>query len=101
MPTTLGGTPDTKTPFRFPIESVRAKFPRPPTRFLFVFFDNAAGAQIPQIVFDAINRHLLECNVQRGGRYPQSQEVDTTIDRGRRSVADLLNARDPAKSPSA
>ncbi|MGB9467033.1 MAG: cysteine desulfurase-like protein [Candidatus Acidiferrum sp.] len=81
----------------FSIETVRSFFPalhRPPT---FTFFDNAAGAQIPQIVFDAINRHLLECNVQRGGRYAKSQEVDATIARARQSVADFLNARDPSE----
>ncbi len=74
---------------------MRAAFPalrQPPP---FIFFDNAAGAQIPQIVFDAVNRHLLECNVQRGGRYAKSQEVDATVARARQSVADLLNARDP------
>jgi cysteine desulfurase family protein (TIGR01976 family) len=61
----------------------------------FIFFDNAAGAQIPQVVFDAINGHLLHCNVQRGGRYPKSMEVDATIARARQSVAELINARDP------
>ena len=82
-------------PSSFPIDAVRAAFPalhQPPP---FIFFDNAAGAQIPQIVFDAVNRHLLECNVQRGGRYAKSQEVDAAITRARQSVADLLNARDP------
>jgi cysteine desulfurase family protein (TIGR01976 family) len=81
----------------FPIETIRSFFPalhRPPA---FTFFDNAAGAQVPQIVFDAINRHLLECNVQRGGRYAKSQEVDATIARARQSVADFLNARDPSE----
>jgi cysteine desulfurase family protein (TIGR01976 family) len=81
----------------FSIETIRSFFPalhRPPA---FTFFDNAAGAQIPQIVFDAVNRHLLECNVQRGGRYAKSQEVDATIARARQSVADFLNARDPSE----
>jgi cysteine desulfurase family protein (TIGR01976 family) len=59
----------------------------------FIFFDNAAGAQIPQAVFDAINSHLLNCNVQRGGRYAKSMEVDATIARARDSVAALINAR--------
>ncbi len=94
MHTTLGGTPTTATQPRFPIESVRASFPALKHAAPFIFFDNAAGAQIPQVVFDAVNHHLLKCNVQRGGRYPQSQEVDAAIDHGRRSVADLLNARD-------
>jgi cysteine desulfurase family protein (TIGR01976 family) len=78
----------------FPVQTVRAVFPaltRPPE---FTFFDNAAGAQVPQIVLDAVNHHLLECNVQRGGRYAKSREVDATISRARRSVADLVNARD-------
>jgi cysteine desulfurase family protein (TIGR01976 family) len=79
----------------FAIESLRAKFPALEHAAPFIFFDNAAGAQIPQQVFDAVNRHLLECNVQRGGRYPKSQEVDATIARGRQSVADFVNARGP------
>ena len=81
----------------FPIARVRAAFPaltRPPG---FIFFDNAAGAQVPQIVLDAVNHHLLECNVQRGGRYAKSREVDATIVRARESVADLVNARDPSE----
>jgi cysteine desulfurase family protein (TIGR01976 family) len=41
-----------------------------------------------------VNHHLLECNVQRGGRYAKSREVDATIVRARQSVADLVNARD-------
>jgi selenocysteine lyase/cysteine desulfurase len=81
----------------FPIEAVRATFPaltRPPG---FVFFDNAAGAQVPQMVLDAVNHHLLECNVQRGGRYAKSREVDASVLRARESVADLVNARDPSE----
>lgn len=80
--------------FSFPIEAVRAAFPalnRPPE---FTFFDNAAGAQVPQPVLDAVNHHLLECNVQRGGRYAKSREVDETISRARQNVAGLVNARD-------
>jgi cysteine desulfurase family protein (TIGR01976 family) len=73
----------------FPVESIR----RPG----FIFFDNAAGAQVPQIVLDAVNRHLVERNVQRGGRYRHSQQVDAIIARARESVAALLNARDPSE----
>lgn len=81
----------------FPIETVRADFPaltRPPA---FLFFDNAAGAQVPQSVLDAVNHHLLECNVQRGGRYAKSREVDATILRARQSTTDLVNGRDPSE----
>lgn len=78
----------------FPVETVRAAFPtltRPPG---FIFFDNAAGAQVPQSVLDAVNYHLLEHNVQRGGRYAKSREVDEMVLRARHSVGDLVNARD-------
>ena len=78
----------------FAIDSVRASFPALQQPADFVFFDNAAGAQIPQIVFDTINRHLLHCNVQRGGRYAKSVAVDQSIARARESVAVFLNARD-------
>lgn len=79
----------------FPIAAVRAAFPALNRAPGFIFFDNAAGAQVPQIVLDAVNRHLVECNVQRGGRYARSQEVDQTIVRARHAVADLVNARNP------
>ncbi len=81
----------------FPIEAVRAAFPALSRTPDFIFFDNAAGAQVPQIVLDAVNHHLLESNVQRGGRYPKSIAVDATIERARQSVADLVNARDPSE----
>lgn len=81
----------------FPIEQIRTSFPALHRAPAFTFFDNAAGAQVPQLVIDAVNHHLLNCNVQRGGRYAKSQEVDATISRARQSVADLLNARDPSE----
>jgi cysteine desulfurase family protein (TIGR01976 family) len=77
----------------FPIEAVRAAFPALSRAPQFTFFDNAAGAQVPQVVLDALNHHLLECNVQRGGRYAKSLEVDESIARARQSVAHLVNAR--------
>lgn len=76
----------------FPVEQLRAQFPALRHAGEFVFFDNAAGAQVPQAVLDAVNRHLLENNVQRGGRYPQSLAVDAAISQGRRRVATFLNA---------
>ena len=60
-----------------------------------IFFDNAAGAQVPQMVLDAVNFHLIDHNVQRGGRYRQSMAVDETIARARASVAAFVNARRP------
>jgi len=79
----------------FPIAWVRAAFPALNTGDRFIFFDNGAGAQVPQLVLDAVRNHLINCNVQRGGRYRKSREVDATIDRARESVAFFLNAREP------
>jgi len=81
----------------FPLETLRASFPALNRKPDFMFFDNAAGAQVPQVVLDAVNHHLLECNVQRGGRYAKSCAVDETIRRARQSVADLVNARDSSE----
>jgi cysteine desulfurase family protein (TIGR01976 family) len=61
----------------------------------FLFFDNAAGAQVPQQVLDAVHGHLLNMNVQRGGRYGRSKGVDDAIAHARLKVAQLLNAEDP------
>lgn len=79
----------------FPVERLRTEFPALQRPGAGVFFDNAAGAQVPQAVFDAINEHLLVRNVQRGGRYAQSVAVDETIARARDSVAAFVNARQP------
>lgn len=81
----------------FAIDAVRYVFPALTRTPGYIFFDNAAGAQIPQIALDAVNHHLIECNVQRGGRYPKSVAVDAAISRARQSVADLVNARDPSE----
>lgn len=81
----------------FGVESVRALFPGLNRKPEFTFLDNAAGAQVPQGVLDAVNHHLLECNVQRGGRYARSRAVDETIQRARQSVADLVNAFDSSE----
>jgi len=59
----------------------------------FVFFDNAAGAQIPATVLEAVTDHLSTRNVQRGGPYRHSREVDAMIARARESVAAFVNAR--------
>jgi len=76
----------------FPVNRLRRMFPALNRSGSSVFFDNAAGAQIPQKVFDAINDHLLCRNVQRGGRYRESREVDAEIAHAREVVATFLNA---------
>ena len=77
----------------FPIDDVRRRFPALERAAPFVFFDNAAGAQIPATVLEAVTDHLLMRNVQRGGPYRHSREVDAMIARARNSVAAFVNAR--------
>src|SRR6476659_10229564 len=77
----------------FPIDDVRRRFPALARAAPFVFFDNAAGAQIPATVLEAVTDHLLMRNVQRGGPYRHSREVDAMIARARNSVAAFVNAR--------
>ena len=79
----------------FPSERIRLSFPALHEEPRLIFFDNGAGAQVPRGVIDAIQRHLLHCNVQRGGRYNRSVEVDAAIARARESIAVLINARAP------
>ncbi len=79
----------------FPVEMLRQRFPALRSAGLGVFFDNAAGAQVPNGVIEAVRHHLIEHNVQRGGRYGRSLAVDATISRARSRVAALINARRP------
>ena len=60
-----------------------------------MFFDNAAGAQIPGSVLAAVTDHLVSRHVQRGGPYPHSQQVDAMIARARDAVAAFVNAQSP------
>ena len=76
----------------FPIADVRGEFPSLHTGDDFIFFDNAAGAQVPGPVIDAVRDHLLLRNVQRGGRYQRSIDVDEGIERARERVAVFVNA---------
>src|SRR3954468_17398475 len=78
---------------RFPVDDLRRRFPALERAAGFLFFDNAAGAQIPDRVLAAVTDHLLARNVQRGGPYRHSREVDAMIARARESVAAFVNAR--------
>jgi cysteine desulfurase family protein (TIGR01976 family) len=76
----------------FPVEELRAQFPALARSPAFLFFDNAAGAQIPSRALAAVIDHLVTRNVQRGAPYRQSREVDAMIAAARQSVADFVNA---------
>lgn len=73
----------------------RARFPALRESGNAVFFDNAAGAQVPDEVFEAIREHLLRHNVQRGGRYQRSRDVDRMLGDSRGAIAAFLNADVP------
>ncbi|RTM08673.1 MAG: cysteine desulfurase-like protein [Hyphomicrobiales bacterium] len=81
----------------FPVEKIRAMFPALKQAGDFIFMDNAAGAQIPQSVLDAVTNHLVSHNVQRGGRYGRSVTVDQSVATARESVALLINAYSPSE----
>ena len=90
-------TTKTQSAAAFPVETIRAMFPALQKAGDFIFLDNAAGAQIPQSVLDAVTNHLVSHNVQRGGRYGRSVTVDQCVADARESVALLINAPDPAE----
>jgi cysteine desulfurase family protein (TIGR01976 family) len=79
----------------FPVDDLRDEFPALAGAAGFLFFDNAAGAQIPSSVLAAVTDHLVSRNVQRGGPYGRSREVDAMIARARASVGAFVNARAP------
>jgi cysteine desulfurase family protein (TIGR01976 family) len=88
---------DDATAAAFPVDRLRAMFPALQRAGDFIFLDNAAGAQIPQGVLDAVTNHLVAHNVQRGGRYGRSVAVDQSVADARESVALLINAYSPAE----
>src|SRR4051812_1671343 len=91
----LDVAPERSAAETFPIEAVRSRFPSVTGSAPFVFLDNGGGAQCPQSVLDRVANHLLNFNVQRGGRYPKSIEVDRVVADARVKVAALVNAYDP------
>lgn len=79
----------------FHAEAARLRFPAVRGADAPVFFDNAAGAQVPDEVLLAVREHLEHRNVQRGGRYDRSRAVDAVILATRRRLAAFLNAASP------
>lgn len=79
----------------FPVQELRAQFPSLARAGNFIFFDNAAGAQLPQRALDAVQGHLLDRNAQRGGRFRQSIAVDQAVDAARAAIGAFVNARRP------
>jgi cysteine desulfurase family protein (TIGR01976 family) len=79
----------------FPVHDLRAQFPALQKNGDFIFLENAGGSQVPQIVVDAVTRHLVDFNVQRMAKYRRSAGVDRNLAEARESVALLVNAYRP------
>jgi cysteine desulfurase / selenocysteine lyase len=83
------------------VEAIRAQFPILARRVAGVplaYFDNAATAQVPQVVLDTMARHYAEghANVHRGV-HTLSHEATVAYDAARATAARFLRARAPSE----
>jgi cysteine desulfurase family protein (TIGR01976 family) len=57
-----------------------------------VFFDGAAGSQVPRQTIDAVAAYLEHHNANRGGAFVTAQETDAMVAEVRGATADFLGA---------
>ena len=57
-----------------------------------IFFDGAAGTQLPQVVFDAMFEYMVTYNGNYGGCFKTSIETDEMLIDVRKDAADFINA---------
>ena len=84
----------------FPIEAVRAQFPSLATTDNGqhrIYFDNAAGTQVPQQTIDRIVDFFHRFNSNTGVFNPTSVEVDAMYAEAVAAMADFLGTRDPGE----
>lgn len=84
----------------FPIEAVRAQFPSLATTDAGqrrIYFDNAAGTQVPQQTIDRIVDFFQRFNSNTGVFNPTSVEVDALYDAAVEAMADFLGTTDPGE----
>lgn len=60
-----------------------------------VYFDAAAGTQVPHGVIDSVCRYLCETNANHGGVFATSRESDEMLVTVRRQLADFFGTDDP------
>jgi len=90
------GPPSREAGSPFPVETLRARFPAlVEARDREVFFDNAAGAQVPEDVIEAMRDHAVHRNMNRGARYARSGLVDRTIAEARQVISAFVNGEAP------
>jgi len=63
--------------------------------FPLAYLDGPGGSQVPDAVIRAIADFYAECNVNTGGNYPPSRELDRRMAEARRTVAAFLGAAGP------
>ena len=88
-----------KTAQSFDVNAVREDFPILDTQVgahALVYLDNAATAQKPQAVIDAVSHYYsaTNANIHRGVHYLSAEATDA-FDRARITVASFLNAAEP------
>ena len=84
----------------FPIEAVRAQFPSLATTDAGqrrIYFDNAAGTQVPKQTIDRIVDFFQRFNSNTGVFNPTSIEVDALYDAAVAAMADFLGTADPSE----
>ena len=84
----------------FPIEAVRAQFPSLATTDAGqrrIYFDNAAGTQVPKQTIDRIVDFFQRFNSNTGVFNPTSIEVDALYDAAVEAMADFLGTADPSE----
>jgi cysteine desulfurase family protein (TIGR01976 family) len=57
-----------------------------------IFFDGAAGTQLPQVVLDEMMQYMISANANYGGYFKTSVETDEMLIGIRKDVADFINA---------
>lgn len=78
----------------FPVASIRARFPAL-RRAELVYLDNAAGAQVPDRVVEAVAEALVSLQVNKGGAYAPSRRVTARKEAVRARTAAFLGASSP------
>jgi selenocysteine lyase/cysteine desulfurase len=86
------------------LKSIRAQFPlagKDSAGRKRIFFDAGAGTQVLSSSVKALAKVSIESAANTGANYPESERSDQLVLEGRRAIADLLNAEDPATIVSA
>jgi cysteine desulfurase family protein (TIGR01976 family) len=82
------------------IEPLRAEFPAlSPEKGgrRTIFFDNAAGTQVPRRCIERVSDYFVSSNANCGGAFESSRRSDAILEECRGAVADLLGATEPAE----